>query len=200
MTDVFVSHVEEDSQTAIQLAEMLEQAGYATWYYERDCVPGVSYLIQTGQALENCKAVILLVSAMSLPSHQMSREIERAHECGKPFIPLFLGVPYEEFIERQPMWRQAIGTHTGINVPDEGVGVIFPRILKGLEGMGIKPGEGAASAPDKAPQHIGETGKTKIKSRGVFGVIPPIAIAVVVLLIVLLVLWAGLKAAPPSLI
>lgn len=31
-TDVFVSHVEEDSRTVKQMADCLEAAGFITWY------------------------------------------------------------------------------------------------------------------------------------------------------------------------
>jgi hypothetical protein len=36
MAQVFISYVEEDSQTAVQIAGGLEAAGYSTWYYERE--------------------------------------------------------------------------------------------------------------------------------------------------------------------
>ncbi len=42
MSRVFVSHVAEDSALAVRLARGLEDAGYATWYYERDSLPGAS--------------------------------------------------------------------------------------------------------------------------------------------------------------
>jgi hypothetical protein len=42
MPDIFISHVEEDSAVALQIAHGLEAVGYTTWYYERDSVPGLS--------------------------------------------------------------------------------------------------------------------------------------------------------------
>jgi hypothetical protein len=35
MSQIFLSHVEEDGQEAIVIAGGLEKAGYSTWYYER---------------------------------------------------------------------------------------------------------------------------------------------------------------------
>jgi hypothetical protein len=42
MSDIFISHVEEDEGIAQEIARGLESAGYTTWYYERDGVPGLS--------------------------------------------------------------------------------------------------------------------------------------------------------------
>ncbi len=39
MSDVFISHVNNDADTAIRIANELERAGFSTWYYERDSVP-----------------------------------------------------------------------------------------------------------------------------------------------------------------
>ena len=48
MSDVFIAHVEEDADVALEIALSLEEAGYTTWCYEVDSIPGPSYLIQTG--------------------------------------------------------------------------------------------------------------------------------------------------------
>ena len=36
MTDIFISHVEEDEAESLELAAMLEEHRYHVWYYERD--------------------------------------------------------------------------------------------------------------------------------------------------------------------
>ncbi len=72
MADVFISHVEEDAELALRIAYSFEGAGFSTWYYERDGLPGVSYLLQTGQAIGQSHAVVLIISANSLGSHQVT--------------------------------------------------------------------------------------------------------------------------------
>ena len=79
MADVFISHIEEDADLVLQLAAALENVGYSTWYHERDGVPGVSYLVQTSQAIEECRAFLLVISKESLASHQVTKEVVRAH-------------------------------------------------------------------------------------------------------------------------
>jgi hypothetical protein len=36
MSDVFISHAEEDVSVALELAQGLRAAGYSTWCYEED--------------------------------------------------------------------------------------------------------------------------------------------------------------------
>jgi hypothetical protein len=145
--DVFISHVEEDGSVAIQLADALEAAGYSTWCYERDTIPGPSYLLQTSGAIAASRAVVVLISADSLGSHQVTSEVVRAHEEVKPFIPLLLGISREEFGVRQPEWREAIGSAATLELPEAGVRAIVPRIVDGLTALGVAPHEPGAPRP-----------------------------------------------------
>jgi len=44
MGHIFVSHAEKDAGLAREIASGLQAAGYSTWYFERDVLPGASYL------------------------------------------------------------------------------------------------------------------------------------------------------------
>jgi hypothetical protein len=139
MSDVFIAHVEEDAEVALEIALGLEEVGYTTWCYEVDSIPGPSYLIQTGQAVEQSKAFVLVVSPHSLSSRQVTKEVIRAHESGKEFIPVLRGITHIEFQNRQPEWREAVGAAASISIPLEGVAGILPRIIDGLKALGIHP-------------------------------------------------------------
>ena len=141
MSEVFISHAEEDASIALGVALELEKAGYRTWAYEVDSVPGPSYLVQTGDAVERAAVVVLIISPTSLGSHQCTREVVRGLETGKPFVPLLREVTHVEFQNRQPEWRSAVGAATSIQVPPDGVESIIPRIIAGLEALGIDVGE-----------------------------------------------------------
>lgn len=137
--DIFISHVEENSDLAIAIAGALETAGFSTWYYERDSLPGLSYLLQTSGQIEAAQAVLLIISPHSLSSHQVTKEVIRAHESGKPFIPVLHEISHVEFGNRQPEWREAVGSATSVTIPSEGVPAILPRILSGVRGLGVTP-------------------------------------------------------------
>jgi cell division septation protein DedD len=143
MNYIFISHVEEDADVALEIALGLEKAGYKTWCYEIDSVPGTSYLIQTGQAVEQAKAIVVVISPHSISSRQVTKEVVRAHESGAEFIPILRGIKHIEFQNRQPEWREAIGAATSISIPSEGISSVLPRIIKGLEALDVSPGSKA---------------------------------------------------------
>jgi len=46
MGNIFISHVISDEPLMREIGQGLEESGYTTWYFERDVLPGTSYLIQ----------------------------------------------------------------------------------------------------------------------------------------------------------
>lgn len=189
--DVFISHVEDDADAALRLADDLADAGYSTWCYERDAIPGPSYLLQTSQAIEHSRAVVVLVSPDSLGSHQVTSEVVRAHESAKPFIPLLLGISHAEFGARQPEWREAIGSAASLEVPDAGIDAIAPRIVAGLRALGLEPGTATPwspaglATPAPRPERVEEERRGRKTMVGVLvgvAVLAVLAVATVVLL------------------
>jgi hypothetical protein len=149
MSQVFISHVEEDAALALEIARGLEAAGYDTWYYERDSEVGDQYLLHIGQAIEQADAFILIISPDSVSSNQVTSEVVRAHEADKAFLPLLSGITHADFQQRQPLWRMALGAAVAIAVPPEGAAAILPRLIRGLAKLGIHPANmpGEASGP-----------------------------------------------------
>jgi TIR domain len=108
MRHIFISHVAEDTDVAVPIAQGLEAAGYQTWHYTRDSLPGVSYLVQTARAIELAQAVVVVISRQALGAHQVTVEVVRAHEGSKPFFPVLRDITHEA-LQQQPDWRQAMG-------------------------------------------------------------------------------------------
>jgi hypothetical protein len=79
------------------------------------------------------------MSASSIESHQVTREVERAYESQKRFIPILIDISHEDFITSQPIWREVIGTQTSISIPPDDIDAVIPRVIKGLEWIGIYP-------------------------------------------------------------
>ncbi len=141
MADVFIAHIEKDGDIALEIALGLEKAGYTTWCYEADNIPGPSYLIQTGRAVEQAKAIVVIISPNSIISRQVTKEIVHAHEAGKEFIPVRRGISHIEFQNRQPEWREAMGAASSIEITPAGIEDVIVRIVGGLKAMGIYPSE-----------------------------------------------------------
>jgi hypothetical protein len=155
MADVFISHIEEDRRVALEIASGIEAAGYSTWYYERDCDPGFSYLVQIYQAIQQSAAVVLVISTKSLNSKQVTSEVVVAHESGKHFVPVLYGMTHADFQHRQAEWRMALAAASTIPIPVEGASSVVPRITAGLKRMGLTP-DGESLAGEKTPSVVKE--------------------------------------------
>jgi hypothetical protein len=152
MPDVFISHVEADAKFASEVARGLRAAGYDTWSYEDDGLPGVSYLEQAGAAIERSRVFLLLISGRSLSSEHVDREVERALQSARLFLPVLLDMTCTEFLRLGPAWRMAIGIATCVaSVPEAGASAIMPRLLQGLRALGVEPAGAPGTAAPAAP-------------------------------------------------
>ena len=139
MHHIFISYVAEDTDIAQQLAQGLEAAGYQTWHYTRDSLAGPSYLAQTAQAIEQSRAVVVVISRQALDSQQVTAEVVRAFEGGKSFLPVLRDITHEEFQQHQPAWRQAMGAAVSVSIPPAGVQAVVPRLVAGLKALDLQP-------------------------------------------------------------
>ncbi|HKC75804.1 MAG TPA: toll/interleukin-1 receptor domain-containing protein, partial [Chloroflexota bacterium] len=156
MSYVFISHVEEDADTARELAVGLEQAGYIAWFYERDSLPGPPYVTQILQAIAQSVVVIVLVSRAALGSWQVDREIFQAFETQKAMIPLLVGITHEELRNRRREWVLMFGAATSLSIPPDGVSAFVPRLVQGLKSMGVEPtAPSHVGVESTAPAHVG---------------------------------------------
>ena len=142
MGHIFISPIEKDASISKQISQGLEAAGYPTWYFERDVFPGTSYLIQITKAIEQCDAIVLIVSPNALSSNQVTREVVGAFEQHKPFFPVLIDITPPELKERQPEWRHALGGTAMTCIRAEGLQSCIARIVEGLKSMGINPEAG----------------------------------------------------------
>src|SRR5579862_3972525 len=162
MYEVFISHINEDYDVALELALELEKARCSTWCYELDAIPGPTYLDNTRRALEQTHVMVVVISMRSLGSRQIERELTLAFELGKRFMPILRDLSHAELKERQPEWADFLGAATSIRLPTEGVPAIAARVCEGLRRLGVpavKPSPeriakietAIRSGPDTAP-------------------------------------------------
>jgi len=147
MWHTFISYVEEDSAIAAGIAAALEQHGYTTWLYERDSVPGLTYLRQTREAIDKSKSFLILISPAAVQSNQVDKEIVHAHEVDVPILPILHEISFADFRRVRPDWQQAIGATVGIQMPSGGVQLMISRVIAGLTGLGVAPTSKRGSCP-----------------------------------------------------
>lgn len=80
-----------------------------------------------------------------LDSRQVTAEVVRAHETGKAFVPVRVGISHDEFQRRKPEWNMALGASGSIAVRAGGAPAVLPQIVEG-PGLLSAMGEGSVSS------------------------------------------------------
>ena len=86
--DVFISYSSNDKAAADAACAAMEHAGVRCWIAPRDITPGTDWGEAIMDALDNCRAMVLIFSASANNSPQIRREIERAVNRGVPVLPV----------------------------------------------------------------------------------------------------------------
>jgi adenylate cyclase len=90
MPDIFISYSRTDSAQAEQLAELLTSAGLSCWIDRQGIDLATSWSREIVQAINECKAFIVLLSPASIVSNNVVKEISLASEKRKKILPLDL--------------------------------------------------------------------------------------------------------------
>lgn len=120
---------------ARQIATALKAAGFATWLYQENSLPGKSYLQQIHTAVCRSDVVAILLSVSSLGSHQVDKELALGHDLGKPFMPVLLGISHEEVRTTKPEYGVVFGTSVSILVSEVGFHDSMNKIIQGLQAI-----------------------------------------------------------------
>src|SRR3984957_17544125 len=83
---VFISYASQDTDTANQICRSLESQGISCWIAPRDVKPGAEYADAIVRAINDAKAVVLVMSDGAVASAHVGREVERAASKRKPII------------------------------------------------------------------------------------------------------------------
>ncbi len=88
MPDIFISYSRKDSPQALELAEQLRAAGMEVWIDQHGLELASSWSKDIVDAIEQCKAFVLLLSESSLASKNVAKELTIASESGRSIIPI----------------------------------------------------------------------------------------------------------------
>ena len=88
--DVFISYSSKDKPVADKICAGLEARGIACWMAPRDIQPGVNWAGAILDAIEQSRAMIVLLTENAVASNQIEHEVERAHGLNIPLIALSL--------------------------------------------------------------------------------------------------------------
>ena len=90
MADIFISYSAKDREKAEQLTELLASAGLSVWIDKHGIGAATSWSGEISKAIEECKALLLLLSETSIESDNVRKEVSLAAERKKKILPLDL--------------------------------------------------------------------------------------------------------------
>jgi TolB-like protein len=90
MADIFISYSSKDREQAELLTELLTSAGLSVWIDRVSIDVSTSWSKEIVQAINDCKAFIVLLSPNSLQSRNVIKEVSLASEKQKKILPLDL--------------------------------------------------------------------------------------------------------------
>ncbi len=90
MSDIFISYSSKDREQADQLSELLRSAGLSVWIDQQGIDVATNWSREIVQAINDCKAFVVLLSPSSLGSHNVIKEVSLASEKRKRILPLDL--------------------------------------------------------------------------------------------------------------
>jgi WD40 repeat protein len=86
--DVFISYSTKDKATADAACATLEAAGVRCWIAPRDVLPGADWGASIIDAIDTCRAMVLIFSSSANGSPQIRNEVVRAVNRGVPVVPV----------------------------------------------------------------------------------------------------------------
>lgn len=86
MTNIFISHSNQDNDATLFIVEALRRAGYGVWVDFENIRGGAEWLCEIEAGIERCDAVLLILSASSRQSTWVERECLYAYQLRKPVI------------------------------------------------------------------------------------------------------------------
>ncbi len=90
MADIFISYSSRDRAQAEQLTELLASAGLSVWIDKSGIDLATSWSKEIVDAIDGCKALVVLLSPSSIASVNVAKEIALAAERKKKILPLDL--------------------------------------------------------------------------------------------------------------
>lgn len=139
MADIFISYSRKDGEAAKVLAGHLQSNGYDVWIDIKGIHAATAWSREIVEAIDTCKVFIVLLSAHSLASPNVTKEVSLASEARKIILPIDL-----EQIELSTDLRYQLAGLQRVSIVDK------DAILRGLERLNIQSSDAT---------HIG-TGQT----------------------------------------
>jgi TolB-like protein len=148
MSDIFISYSHTDSDHALSLAERLRGQGISVWIDQHGIEAASSWSKEIVQAIDTCKALVVLLSNRSIASDNVVREVSLAFEGKKSIVPVDL-----EEVTLTPDFRYQLAGIQRTQFTN------FESIIRSLSRLGIAtpstPTDASVILPPTPPDPLG---------------------------------------------
>jgi TolB-like protein len=149
VSGLFISYASQDAAVANSIVENLEQQGVKCWVAPRDVKPGAQYADAIIRAINEAKAIMVVLSSSAMASSHVAREVERAASKRKQIISFRIdGAPLSQELE------YFLSNSQWIDVPVLGMPAALAKLKEAA-------GQGSATSPHSAPPRTRSPGITK---------------------------------------
>jgi|GEM_PF-773120 len=145
--DVVVSYSSRDRTRVLELVGRLRGAGVSVWVDYGGIDGALLWGQEIVEAIEGCKALLLIGSESSLNSPNVAREVSLASETNKPILPVFL----EPAVIPRALRYQLAGIQY-LALFDRDPNEAFAAVLRSLSRLGVTvaaPNPPARTTPEK---------------------------------------------------
>src|SRR5271168_2217240 len=136
---LFVSYASQDAAVANSIVDSLERQGLQCWIAPRDVKPGAQYADAIVRAINEARAVVLVMSGSAVDSAHVAREVERAASKRKSIIPFRL-----DDAALNPELEYFLSNSQWIDVPKLGMPAALARLKEAVA-------QGPAFPPQAVP-------------------------------------------------
>ncbi len=149
MPDIFISYSRKDSGHALALAERLRAEGIEVWIDQHGLEAAAQWSKEIVEAVEHCKAFVLLLSNDSLLSKNVIRELSIASESDRRILPIEI-----EDITLPSEFKYQLAGIQRAQLSD------FEGILRSLTKLGVDRSDSAIAAEGSANHPKQDTRKS----------------------------------------
>jgi TolB-like protein/Flp pilus assembly protein TadD len=150
---VFISYASHDTESAQKVCATLEAAGSPCWMAPRDVKAGAQYADAIVRAINEARAVVLVLSGSAVASSHVAREVERAASKRKPIIPFRL-----DAAALNPEFEYFLSNSQWIDVPKLGIPAALDKLREAL--THVSGSSGAAPTTSHPVAHKRTTKQT----------------------------------------
>ena len=142
---VFISYASQDAAVASLIVESLEQHGIKCWVAPRDVKPGAQYADAIVRAINEAKALVLVMSASAVASAHVAREVERGVSKRKQMIPFRI-----DGAALNPELEYFLSNSQWIDVPKLGMPMALAKLAEAVGAGATTPAQQIRPTPSHA--------------------------------------------------